>query len=795
MRRLFWPLGLVALATAAVAGVFTTSRLFFVRDLAAYFWPHHLWLRRVLGAGELPLWSPEPALGYPAHADPALQLFFWPTLPLRLLLPAVVGFNVSVALPYPVAALGMWTFLRRRSSPAASAVGALAFALSGPVLSLASCTNLAWCAALLPWILWCVDAVASQGGARAHAALALLLATSFFAGEPLAFGGSLALAVAYAFVSPEGAAAARLRATGRAAGACATALLLAAVQLLPLIALTAGSVRGAGRLEDGYHLHPLRLLEAVAPFVLGNYLGTVTEMGPWLVPLSGGRDPYLFSLYCGIGALALAAAAMASRRRRGWALFWAAVAAVAVVLSLGGHTAAYPALRSLPGGHLFRYPAKFALFGAAGLAALAAAGFDATFPPDRREPRARRLALAVLGGTAVLAGLATLGTRMAAADAAAVLASLAGTAARGRPEDAMTWLAASLSSAAPRLAVLSLGLAALAGLGSSPRPRAGLARGGWVAVLALDLLAANGGLNPTMPARRLGEPAWLEATRAHPESRVFVAQSLASSSPDPDLPPRLVHAPHVPPVQALAVYGAVLPRFPAAWGVREVLSTDLTGLQPLAHLLALETYEASDRESRTLFLRRAGVRYHLLPRPPFPGAPARARLADFAPLALYEDAAAEPPAALVPAARLEREAAGAIRRLFDRGHDPAAVVVLDDPAAVRPGAGAPGGTAEVVRRSANGLWLRAEVPAGGAYLLVLEGYAPGWRATVDGRPAPVLRANGLFRALWLDAGAHEVALRYRPRALLAGAVVTALTAAALLALCGARRAAAPGAAA
>jgi hypothetical protein len=66
---------------------------------------------------------------------------------------------------------------------------------------------------------------------------------------------------------------------------------------------------------------------------------------------------------------------------------------------------------------------------------------------------------------------------------------------------------------------------------------------------------------------------------------------------------------------------------------------------------------------------------------------------------------------------------------------------------------------------------------------------------VDGRPAPVLRANGLFRALWLDAGAHEVALRYRPRALLAGAVVTALTAAALLALCGTRRAAAPGAAA
>jgi uncharacterized membrane protein YfhO len=47
------------------------------------------------------------------------------------------------------------------------------------------------------------------------------------------------------------------------------------------------------------------------------------------------------------------------------------------------------------------------------------------------------------------------------------------------------------------------------------------------------------------------------------------------------------------------------------------------------------------------------------------------------------------------------------------------------------------------------------------YLVVRNSYARGWRAWVDGSPAPVLRANGKHKAVAVPAGRHEVLLRYR----------------------------------
>ena len=51
---------------------------------------------------------------------------------------------------------------------------------------------------------------------------------------------------------------------------------------------------------------------------------------------------------------------------------------------------------------------------------------------------------------------------------------------------------------------------------------------------------------------------------------------------------------------------------------------------------------------------------------------------------------------------------------------------------------------------------------------------------VDGRPAPLLRANGLFRAVRLTPGHHEVRFTYRPRMLAIGAGVSAAAAVGLL---------------
>ncbi|HEY7066183.1 MAG TPA: hypothetical protein VII06_32220 [Chloroflexota bacterium] len=58
-------------------------------------------------------------------------------------------------------------------------------------------------------------------------------------------------------------------------------------------------------------------------------------------------------------------------------------------------------------------------------------------------------------------------------------------------------------------------------------------------------------------------------------------------------------------------------------------------------------------------------------------------------------------------------------------------------------------------------------------LVLNDTWAPGWRATVDGADAPVLRVNYGARGLVVPAGHHEVVFRYVPGPLLAGLGVTA----------------------
>ena len=67
--------------------------------------------------------------------------------------------------------------------------------------------------------------------------------------------------------------------------------------------------------------------------------------------------------------------------------------------------------------------------------------------------------------------------------------------------------------------------------------------------------------------------------------------------------------------------------------------------------------------------------------------------------------------------------------------------------------------------------LDVELSAPG-YAVLVDAFDPGWRATVDGAEAPVLRANVGFRAVPVGAGRHAVELLYRPRALLLGLAIT-----------------------
>jgi uncharacterized membrane protein YfhO len=55
----------------------------------------------------------------------------------------------------------------------------------------------------------------------------------------------------------------------------------------------------------------------------------------------------------------------------------------------------------------------------------------------------------------------------------------------------------------------------------------------------------------------------------------------------------------------------------------------------------------------------------------------------------------------------------------------------------------------------------AEVQAAGpGYLLINDAWDPDWSATVNGRPAPVLRADFMLRAVAVPAGTSQVVLDY-----------------------------------
>jgi hypothetical protein len=59
-----------------------------------------------------------------------------------------------------------------------------------------------------------------------------------------------------------------------------------------------------------------------------------------------------------------------------------------------------------------------------------------------------------------------------------------------------------------------------------------------------------------------------------------------------------------------------------------------------------------------------------------------------------------------------------------------------------------------------------------ALLVISESWYSGWRATLDGRPAEILRANYLSQGVVVPAGIHTVELNYEPDAFRYGALIS-----------------------
>ncbi len=67
-----------------------------------------------------------------------------------------------------------------------------------------------------------------------------------------------------------------------------------------------------------------------------------------------------------------------------------------------------------------------------------------------------------------------------------------------------------------------------------------------------------------------------------------------------------------------------------------------------------------------------------------------------------------------------------------------------------------------------------------AFLIVSENSYPGWEAKVDSKPVEILKAYGIFKAVYIQPGQHEVQFRFKPQSPFIGMVITITS---LLILC------------
>jgi hypothetical protein len=122
---------------------------------------------------------------------------------------------------------------------------------------------------------------------------------------------------------------------------------------------------------------------------------------------------------------------------------------------------------------------------------------------------------------------------------------------------------------------------------------------------------------------------------------------------------------------------------------------------------------------------------------------------------------------IAPAAHTAVDGAAALAALQDPAFDPARVVILEAGDAGRlPSGGS-------LTPSSNAFIISVTLDQPG-WVVLADTHYPGWIATVDGRPEPLLRANYAFRAVAVPAGPHTVVFDYRPASVAVGAWLTGL---------------------
>lgn len=832
-------MGLLVLGIAAMFWkTLFTSRMFYFRDVYNFTYPHAKFIHDAIRHGHLPYWNPLVNYGELVLADPNF-LFFYPTTLLIVLLPAAYAYCLHYVLHFAIAAVGTYCLARRwNQSRGAALFAAAAFAFSGPLLSLGNFYNQSACTAWIPWALLATEVALRSRSVRPWIALSGLFALQFLAGEMFTLLATFILCFAYALFQAGSAVQHpasgdvrlapstrqmprtsktevratrfRLLAVFAAVGFAMTAL--CAVQLLPAAHLLATSRRGIQGMPYGettyWSFHPLGLIESVLPGFFGWPLSGFPPI--WDVVLNGRNDSYLLSIFTGFVALFFALVGWAFGRDRR-TKFLTAAAVVLVLLSFGRFTPLFAlAYLLFPPLELVRFPVKLLVPATLLVALLAGWGLDALRDPKTgwRRQRARIVnpLACLLTAVVIVLGLAWMAPWRIEQIGAAILAfsnrlythspgrQLTGDQVAGGRE----FIVAAIRLYFPGLAGYLLG--GLMWLIALEQKKAWARKAiPAVAVFGIaHLVWVNYSVNPTVPKAfyRYQPPVLADFQPAGKPYRVGVFhrdKRLPHNAPNPGTYVNFDSIPFVsrlsPAAQSDFRGRLTLARGTMLTGAEVVSNNDVDLSMPseLFHFWVFVATNKGDVSRVDCLIGRTNVKYEIF------GQRQRSSTLHLAgrifngssvPSYLYENTCFVPRTYAVGSAVYSPTPLATLKRLSEPGFDPMTTVILPGSPGIRLAAGADGadlkglrssaGTVTIVRHQPNEVLLRVRMVRQG-YVILLDRYDSGWRAWVDGRPAPILRANLMFRAVQVNSGEHLVRFEYHQLGLRAGLAITAVT--------------------
>ncbi len=769
---------LLALTAFVFADVLFFGQRLFIRDLANYYYPTKKIVREAMLDGRIPYWNWSYSAGQPMAANPEYAVFYPPHL--LLLLPDYdFAFQLLIVLHVAMAAIGAYRLFRSMEMRVASSLfGAMTYAFGGLFASVLNLLPYLFILTWLPWAFVHVRRWLTIGGRRDMALASLFLGLQVLTAEPttlvqvwmlIGFYGL------YRIASSDD----RARAFGRIAPRVALILLatlaVGFVQLLPALDHVRDSVRSTAfpfKTVTSWSMPPLRPIELVLPGVFGHVYREGAN-AYWGSLLYGTRPiPFLFSIYLGIFGFCLLVAGLRARLPGSGLL--AGVCAFSFVWALGGHTPLYRWLYDAGLARTFRYPEKFAIMALIAIIVFQARALDQLLKdpaPLLRTARGTALVVSGIAGlifaSLFLPGITNVLRSLTGIGGTASLAELL-------RETRIDWGVNLLRC----VLAVSL-LRAVRPDGASRRWVAGL-----LLFVAADLALAGWAVEPRIGQKFFDPPPVAERLDPNRSSyRIFPLSdwyATYGSSPNGN---RFAQT-------GAGTYwtqrNGLVPTLPSAWGFQYALEIDYDGTALLPTTRFVNALwklrdEAGGRRFPTL-MTMANIRYWSRYRD-FRQEMIRVkgRVEDSEPLDLVEVGPA-PRYYFADSVTTIRNDADFIRQLIERDPGP-------HPAFVEAPAFVPApGRVRSVAESRNGATI--DVIADGRALLVMS-VTPHkyWRATIDEKPAKLLRANVGFQAIEVPKGPHRVRIAYRNPLVLAGAEVSlvAIVLLAGIALSGARR--------